>query len=243
MQLKKRFSVFRRIAASVLLLGCVSCEREAPIPQTAQNTSTATYQTLDKDAAAVSEPNQTKPNIPQWTHPRSDVRIEERRQMVEVLKRRYEMTNQKILQAMLDVPRHWFVPAGQQSGAYADSPLPIGHGQTISQPFIVAYMTQLLELTPESKVLEIGTGSGYQAAVLSELTPHVFSIEIVEPLGKRAVETFAKRSYSTIRAKIGDGIDPINSSGVGGKNTDTGVDTAADFAKKVFENRKALVAV
>jgi protein-L-isoaspartate(D-aspartate) O-methyltransferase len=89
--------------------------------------------------------------------------------------------------------------------AYEDGPQPIGHGQTISQPFIVAYMTQLLELTSESKVLEIGTGSGYQAAVLSELTPHVYTIEIVEPLGRRAIETFKQHGYNTIKTKIGDG--------------------------------------
>jgi protein-L-isoaspartate(D-aspartate) O-methyltransferase len=111
----------------------------------------------------------------------------------------------RVLQALRDVPRHWFVPQNGQALAYADQPLPIGEDQTISQPYIVALMTEALQLKPDAKVLEIGTGSGYQAAVLSELTPHVFTIEIVEPLGKRAREAFAKRGYSTIRARIGDG--------------------------------------
>jgi protein-L-isoaspartate(D-aspartate) O-methyltransferase len=115
------------------------------------------------------------------------------------------MHDPNVLQAMLDVPRHWFMPKSQQTAAYMDGPQPIGHGQTISQPFIVAYMTQLLELTPEKKVLEIGTGSGYQAAVLSELTPHVYTIEIVEPLGLRAKSEFDKRGYTTIKTMIGDG--------------------------------------
>jgi protein-L-isoaspartate(D-aspartate) O-methyltransferase len=193
------------VIASFLLLSCLSCEREVPLPKTANDDGPVTYQLTGADAANKSDPNQNDPNMPQWTHPRSDERMEERKQLVEILRRRYEMKDQRILQAMLDVPRHWFIPSNQQRAAYADRPLPIGYGQTISQPFIVAYMTQLLELTPESKVLEIGTGSGYQAAVLSELTPHVYSIEIVEPLGKRAMGVFNERGYDTIKAKIGDG--------------------------------------
>jgi protein-L-isoaspartate(D-aspartate) O-methyltransferase len=106
---------------------------------------------------------------------------------------------------MLNVPRHWFVPKINQLAAYADTPLPIGHGQTISQPFIVAYMTGLLDLTPQMKVLEIGTGSGYQAAVLSEFTPNVYTIEILAPLAKRAREQLSQYGYNTIKTKLGDG--------------------------------------
>ena len=145
------------------------------------------------------------PNAPAWSHPRSDERTAERERLVSTLRRRYEMTDPNVLEAMGNVPRHWFMPSNVQRSAYVDGPQPIGHGQTISQPFIVAFMTQLLELSSESKVLEIGTGSGYQAAVLTEFTPHVYTIEIVEPLGKRAMTTFKKRGYNTIRAKIGDG--------------------------------------
>ena len=107
--------------------------------------------------------------------------------------------------AMRAVPRHVFVPEEQRKQAHADSPLPIGHGQTISQPYIVALMTELLELTPQSKVLEIGTGSGYQAAVLAHLTPNVFSIEIIKPLAERAERTLREQGYNGVRCRHGDG--------------------------------------
>jgi protein-L-isoaspartate(D-aspartate) O-methyltransferase len=110
-----------------------------------------------------------------------------------------------VLQAMRDVPRHEFVPREAQKQAYDDTPLPIGHGQTISQPYMVAVMTELLRLTPDSKVLEIGTGSGYQAAVLAHLTPHVYTIEIIEPLAKRAAETLADQGYKGVNVRQGDG--------------------------------------
>ncbi|MCH8966794.1 MAG: protein-L-isoaspartate(D-aspartate) O-methyltransferase [Planctomycetes bacterium] len=110
-----------------------------------------------------------------------------------------------VLDAMKSVPRHWFIPRWSQPSAYSDRPLSIGEGQTISQPYIVALMTEALDLTRESKVLEIGTGSGYQAAVLAEITPHVFTIEIVEPLARRAIKCFSEHGYTTIKTRIGDG--------------------------------------
>jgi protein-L-isoaspartate(D-aspartate) O-methyltransferase len=110
-----------------------------------------------------------------------------------------------VLQAMKNVPRHWFVPVRQRPYAYGDHPLRIGEGQTISQPYIVALMTEALQVKPEHKVLEIGTGSGYQAAVLNELTPNVYTIEIVEPLAKRAADTFERHGYASIRTRCGDG--------------------------------------
>ena len=106
---------------------------------------------------------------------------------------------------MRTVPRHWFVPAGERRSAYLDQPLPIGYGQTISQPYIVAFMTEVLELKPTDKVLEIGTGSGYQAAVLNELTPRVFTIEIIKPLAERTAGVYRDRGYSNIKTKTGDG--------------------------------------
>ena len=186
--------------ASVLLLAGFSCKENIPTPQTNDTPPSSTQPVTQNEPAESADPN-----TPAWVHPRSDERMEDRERLVDVLRRRYEMTDANVLRVMLEVPRHWFVPATGQAAAYNDSPLPIGHGQTISQPFIVAYMTQLLELTPKSKVLEIGTGSGYQAAVLSELTPQVYTIEIVEPLGRRAMGVFKERGYHTIRAKIGDG--------------------------------------
>lgn len=111
----------------------------------------------------------------------------------------------KVLEAMRKVPRHEFVPAGQRRMAYADHPLSIGEGQTISQPYIVAFMTESLGLRGDEKVLEIGTGSGYQAAVLAEIVEKVYTIEIVEPLGRRAEALLDRLGYSNIEVRIGDG--------------------------------------
>ena len=107
--------------------------------------------------------------------------------------------------AMASVPRHRFVPAQWAAMAYSDRPLPIGQGQTISQPFIVALMTQLLDPQPAHRVLEIGTGSGYQAAVLAELVARVYTIEIVRPLGERAADLLHELGYANIESRIGDG--------------------------------------
>jgi protein-L-isoaspartate(D-aspartate) O-methyltransferase len=106
---------------------------------------------------------------------------------------------------MRKVPRHKFVPDHLRKYAYADEPLPIGEDQTISQPYIVAYMTEKLEIEPGDKVLEIGTGSGYQAAVLAELTDSVFTIEIVDVLARRAEKTLKDLDYENIYVKSGDG--------------------------------------
>ena len=110
-----------------------------------------------------------------------------------------------VIEAMQKVPRHLFVPETNRAFSYGDHPLPIGEGQTISQPYIVAYMTEALELRPDDKVLEIGTGSGYQAAVLAEVAKEVYTIEIIEELGKRARKTLDRLEYKNIYVKIGDG--------------------------------------
>ncbi len=111
----------------------------------------------------------------------------------------------RVLAAMRKVPRHRFVPQGVLAAAYEDHPLPIGHGQTISQPYIVAKMTEVVRPRPEHRALEIGTGSGYQAAVLAELVKDVFTIEIVEPLGREARERLRAMGYKNIEVRIGDG--------------------------------------
>lgn len=111
----------------------------------------------------------------------------------------------QVLTAMETVRRHEFVPKFQRHAAYKNRPLPIGGGQTISQPFIVALMTDLLNLQPEHKVLEIGTGSGYQAAVLAKLAKDVYTIEIVESLGTTAARTLSRLGYTNVYTKIGDG--------------------------------------
>lgn len=111
----------------------------------------------------------------------------------------------RVLAAMRKVPRHLFVPPDQQNAAYVDSPLHIGYNQTITEPYLVAFMTEALELKPQDKVLEIGTGSGYQAAVLAELARDVYTIEIVEPLAKAAEERLGRLGYSSVHVRTGDG--------------------------------------
>jgi len=111
----------------------------------------------------------------------------------------------RVLAALETVPRHLFVPEEVRSQAYRDSPLPIGHDQTISQPYIVAIMTSLLDLNESDRVLEIGTGSGYQAAILAEIIDSVYTIEIIEPLGRRAERTLVELGYDRVRVRIGDG--------------------------------------
>ncbi len=130
-------------------------------------------------------------------------------------KQRYQMVQQQIawrgirdtlvLNAMRKVPRHLFVPDYLVAQAYIDSPLPIGEGQTISQPYIVAFMTEALKLQGTERLLEIGTGSGYQAAILAEIVKEVYTIEIVPTLGKRAEELLQKMGYKNIQVIIGDG--------------------------------------
>ena len=111
----------------------------------------------------------------------------------------------EVLKAMREVKRHQFVPADQSQNAYEDRPLPIGYGQTISQPYIVGYMTQVIKPRPEFKVLEIGTGSGYQAAVLGEIVKEVYTMEIVPQLGNAARERLESLGYNNVHVKIGDG--------------------------------------
>lgn len=113
--------------------------------------------------------------------------------------------DKQVLEVMRNTPRHLFVPNDYQIAAYQDRPLPIGHQQTISQPYIVALMTELLELTGEEKVLEIGTGSGYQAAVLARMAGSVYTIEIVEPLARSSAALLKKLEYDNVEVRYGDG--------------------------------------
>jgi protein-L-isoaspartate(D-aspartate) O-methyltransferase len=115
------------------------------------------------------------------------------------------ITDPRVLAVMGQVPRHEFVPAELRDQAYADHPLPIGHDQTISQPFVVAFMTEQLAPKPGDKVLEIGTGSGYQAAVLAGLVKVVYSIEIIEPLARRAAADLRRLGYANVIVRAGDG--------------------------------------
>jgi len=137
-----------------------------------------------------------------------------RQKMIKVIEADVRMTslelNKKaldpqVIKALQQVPRHEFVPQQEQRFAYNNRPLPIGYGQTISQPYIVAIMTDLLGTDPQSKVLEVGTGSGYQAAVLAEIVAQVYSIEIIQPLGEAAKERLGRLGYHNVEVKIGDG--------------------------------------
>ena len=129
----------------------------------------------------------------------------ERRRMVQNQIKARDIHDPNVLRAMEIVPRHFFVPPGYRNEAYTDSPLPIGSGQTISQPYIVAFMTEALKLEPNSKVLEIGTGSGYQAAVCAEIAKEVYTIEIIEDLAKNAGKVLDELDYRNVFVKAGDG--------------------------------------
>jgi len=128
-----------------------------------------------------------------------------RQQMVETQIKSRGVSNKRVLNAMLKVERHKFIPEEIRHMAYEDCPLPIGEGQTISQPYIVAYMTELLNLEGNEKVLEIGTGSGYQAAILAELCKEVYTIEIIPGLAIKAKKLLRNMNYKNIKVKIGDG--------------------------------------
>jgi len=128
-----------------------------------------------------------------------------REQIAEAPDYRDPVTDPKVLTAMRTVPRHRFVEKKLQSAAYGDFPLPIGYGQTISQPYIVALMTEMLEVKPDQKVLEVGAGSGYQAAVLSLLVKEVYTIEIVEALALQAEERLKALHYANVKVRLGDG--------------------------------------
>ncbi|MGQ9586413.1 MAG: protein-L-isoaspartate(D-aspartate) O-methyltransferase [Anaerolineae bacterium] len=134
-----------------------------------------------------------------------DAYREERLTMVESQMRLRDIRDEDVLRAMENVPRHEFVPPEYVSQAYADHPLPIGYGQTISQPYIVALMTQLLRLKQGEKVLEIGTGSGYQAAILAELTDEVYTVEIIPELAEAAAERLQELGYTNVHVRQGDG--------------------------------------
>ncbi len=130
---------------------------------------------------------------------------DQRERMVDRQIERRGIENVRVLQALRDVKRHLFVPPEEISEAYEDHPLPIGHGQTISQPYIVALMTESIDPKHSDRVLEIGTGSGYQAAVLSRLVKEVYSIEIVESLGREAQKRLKDLGYDNVTVRIGDG--------------------------------------
>jgi protein-L-isoaspartate(D-aspartate) O-methyltransferase len=151
------------------------------------------------------DPNEGKLARPDHKHPAFRERVSERARMVTRQIQARDVRDPNVLKAMRIVPRHAFVREAESRMAYNDHPLPIGLGQTISQPYIVAFMTEALKLKPDSRVLEIGTGSGYQAAVCAEIAKEVYTIEIVEPLAKSAKELLKKLGYRNVVVRAGDG--------------------------------------
>lgn len=137
--------------------------------------------------------------------PADDLFARQREQMVSQQIEARGVSDPLVLQAMRSVPRHKFIPPELVEQAYADHPVPIGYGQTISQPYIVALMTEKLNIRPGDKVLEIGTGSGYQAAVLAEITDQVYSVEIIPQLAERASKTLQQTGYTTVKVLNADG--------------------------------------
>lgn len=151
------------------------------------------------------------PGAKAWAEEKEEARyLERRRAMVKTQISdppgyRKPIRDENVLAAMLAVPRHLFVKPNDISKAYGDFPLPIGHGQTISQPYVVALMTDLLEVTPEQRVLEVGTGSGYQAAILSYLVKEVYTVEIIRALGQQASARMRRLDYNNVHLKFADG--------------------------------------
>lgn len=143
-----------------------------------------------------------------------DAYLDARQTMVQIIRKDVQATSlyldkealdSRVMTAMGKVPRHEFIPPQERRYAYDNRPLPIGHGQTISQPYMVAVMTDLLKIGPKDRVLEIGTGSGYQAAILAELVDRVYTIEIIEPLGEQARSRLQRIGYDNVQVRIGDG--------------------------------------
>lgn len=155
--------------------------------------------------AAVPEPESpvTSPEATPIVEPATTA-VARGRMVSEQIQRR-GVKDERVLAALRKVPRQEFMPPDVRDTAYDDRAIAIGYGQTISQPYVVAFMTEALALKPEDRVLEIGTGTAYQTAILAELVKEVYTIEIVEPLGKRAAETLARLGYKNVQARIGDG--------------------------------------
>ncbi|MHC4985994.1 MAG: protein-L-isoaspartate(D-aspartate) O-methyltransferase [Planctomycetota bacterium] len=198
------------VAALALLPAC----QDEPPRQTDRPTESDPVPVIDPALAAEPSPPIAAPDElidespPTWQRPRFSERQSQRDRLVARLRGNYsgdEQLNERVLAAIAAVPRHEFVPASESAAAYANRPLLIGHGQTISQPYVVARMTQELRLRSGARVLEIGTGSGYQAAVLTEFTPHVYTIEIIQPLAEAAADRLARLGYQTAQVRHGDG--------------------------------------
>ncbi len=197
-------SVFAVVAATVIARGPEPPAQVQPPPQVQAAAAPAA---ADKSGAVQGQPAAlselpARPEFPPDEHPGLTLA---RRQMVELDLRGRDIVDERVLAVMARIPRHRFVPEALREVAYSDRALPIGHEQTISQPYIVALMTQLVRPGPQSRALDVGTGSGYQAAVLAELCKEVYSIEILEPLAEEARQRLNAMGYKNITVRCGDG--------------------------------------
>ncbi len=197
------------VPALFAIIVTVNCAKE-PEPvvasrETEADTNQAPAEPNRQPEQEQKDPNDKKLLRPDHKHPAFAERIEERAGMVARQIQARDIKDPNVLKAMRVVPRHAFIRFSEQRYAYADHPLPIGYDQTISQPYIVAFMTEALKLKPNSKVLEIGTGSGYQAAVCAEIAQQVYTIEIVEGLAKRAKKCLKELGYPNVFVRFGDG--------------------------------------
>lgn len=189
------------LASLLVAAGC-----ESSPPQTASSPATRTATSSAPAATSPAGPGELVRPPPRSAAERLTERLAMvRTQLEQPIDDRPPVRDARVLEAIRAVPRHVFVPERLRRLAYADAPLPIGNEQTISQPYIVALMTEALDIRPGERVLEIGTGSGYQAAILAHLTPEVYTIEIVEPLAERARRVLADEGYAEIHCRTGDG--------------------------------------
>ena len=198
------------LALAVWATACGPQPLATPVPSTVEPTPTrlpapATDTPPVSPAVPTATSGPSAPSVTPAASPTPDPYLEARQDMVKWQLGGRDITDEKVLAVMEKVPRHEFVTADLLGQAYADHPLPIGYGQTISQPYIVALMTQMLALEPGDSVLEIGTGSGYQAAVLAELTERTYTIEIIPELAERAQGTLDRLGYDTVLSKQDDG--------------------------------------
>jgi len=198
--------VFAAAAAVVTACACAaSCAEDASESAPDRPAGQAKRAKSEQSGQPVAE----KPDEPEgergWSPPTFTERQDDRDRMVRAIRDRYGLTDEQVLKAMASVPRHELVPDAVARRAYEDSPLPIGYGQTISQPYMVAEMTRRLDLGAGDRVLEVGTGSGYQAAVLAHFTREVRTIEIVRPLAEAARKRLDRLGYDCVEVRHGDG--------------------------------------
>lgn len=190
---------------SLLIIANLACEKAGPNSVRTVNSNAPSQDANHPARTEPNDPNDKRPLKPLHNHHAFKERTRDREYMVAAQIQARGVKDPNVLKAMRTVPRHALMPAAQQRYAYSDHPSPIGKGQTISQPYVVAFMTEALKLDPNATVLEIGTGSGYQAAVCAEIAKEVYTIEIVPELAKSAAQKLKQLGYGNVFVKAADG--------------------------------------